>query len=209
MIAWLKGTIVEVDGNEIVINTNNVGYTVTLGGNLLYKMGIKTGQLAEIVVYTSVREDEIKLFGFDSFFSRKVFSLLLGVNGVGPKVALNIIDQIDPPQVILSIKNSDYGPFVKVSGVGKKTAQRIILDLQGKLKNWDRLREFEDQTIKIENSDRAVFNKATLMDDARSALSNWGFSDKETDRVIRKHIKPDIRLEELIRKCLGDLRQTV
>ncbi len=207
MIAWLKGKVLDIDGNEVILNSGNVGYRVILGDNYIYQIGLKKGDETEIAVYTAVREDEIRLFGFDSFFTRKVFVLLLGVNGVGPKAAMNIVDQLESAQVLVSIRHNDVNPFLGVSGIGKKTAQRIILDLQGKIDQFDNLAvlpEYSDSTGT--NLDDSKI-QSQLMKDAGSALSNLGFLEKEADRVIRKHAKPGVTLNEIIRKSLADLRQ--
>mgnify|MGYP005632427057 FL=1 len=122
----------EVDGNEIILNVNDVGYQVIVGEHTLSKMACSVGEVAEFVIYTGVKEDEIKLYGFETFLDRKIFLMLLTVNGVGPKAALSIIDQMEPTQVLFAIQQNDSRPFLNVSGIGKKTAQRIIGDLQGK-----------------------------------------------------------------------------
>jgi len=210
MIAWLKGNVIDIDGNEIVINTGNIGYRVFIGENRLLEMGVRIDSEIEIVIYTSVKDDEIKLFGFDSFFSRKIFTLLLGVNGVGPKAAINIVDQLEPGQVLSSIRDNDIYPFIGVSGIGKKTAQRIILDLQGKIGGFEYLMKETkkgQQLVGGGTENGGVGQQAQLTKDARSAMENLGFSEREADRVIRKHIGPGVKLDEIIRKCLADLRQ--
>ncbi len=209
MIAWLRGRVLNIEGNEVTINTGNIGYCVFVGENRLLQMGIQIDQEVELVVYTIVREDDIRLFGFDSFLSRTVFSIMLGVNGIGPKAAINIVDKLDPGQVILAIQSGDYHPFLSISGIGKKTAQRIILDLQGKLDNI--LNELSDKEKITANPNLFGQNdqhsQYKIIEDAKSALSNLGFTEREADRVIKLHIKPGLSLDEIIRKSLAELRQ--
>lgn len=207
MIAWLRGTIVNIDGNEVILNTNNVGYQVFIESNLIQRRGIKVGETNEFVVYTAVREDEIKLFGFDTFFDRKIFTMLLGVNGVGPKVAAKIVDQLTSTQVILAIKNNECYPLTEVPGVGKKTAQRIILDLQEKIENLGKWGENIEQVLHDKIDLQENKNQIEIKNDARSALANLGFSDKEVERVIRKYIKQGATLDGILRKCLAELTQ--
>ncbi len=206
MIAWLKGTVVDIDGNEIIVNTGNVGYRVIVGSNLKLEKGIKVGESIEFAVFTSVKEDEIRLFGFETFFVRKIFVILLTVNGVGPKVALNIVDKIEPLLIVEAIKTNDFSRFLAVSGVGKKTAQRIVLDLQGKVEALCSYGGFTEELEQKTNLENDLFYQSRLLDDARSALANLGFAQKEGDRVLRKHLKPGMELDEILRLSLRELR---
>ncbi|NQU65954.1 MAG: Holliday junction branch migration protein RuvA [SAR324 cluster bacterium] len=206
MIAWLKGLILEIDDNEIIIDSNGVGYRVTIGDNLKFQKNIFLNEEVEVAIYTAVKEDGIRLFGFDSFFTRKIFVILLGVNGIGPKVALKIVDQLGAKEILNAIGNSNPLVFTQVSGVGKKTAQRIILDLQGKID----VLQYKGQAH--EDSGQTEINPASqgqvdILADVASALSNLGFSIKDTDNVIVKNLTPQSTLDELLRKCLMDLRQ--
>ena len=159
----------------------------------------------ELAVYTAVKEDGIRLFGFHNFFTRKVFISLLGVSGIGPKVALNIVDQLGVNDILNAIVGGNPLAFTKVSGVGKKTAQRIILDLQGKLDGLQYQGHFEN-----EESDQSTSEgQGQILADAVSALSNLGFSTSDAEKTIVKHLKPQLTLDELLRKCLIDLRQGV
>ncbi|MCG8337999.1 MAG: Holliday junction branch migration protein RuvA [Proteobacteria bacterium] len=209
MISWLRGRVLNVEGNEVTINTGNIGYCVYLGENRLLQMGIQKDQEVELVVYTVVREDDIRLFGFNSFLSRTIFSIMLGVSGIGPKAATNIVDKLEPAQVIAAIQHGDYNPFLSISGIGKKTAQRIVLELQGKL-DID-LKDIVAENIAIPEPVNQVagdtVSQFKILEDAKSALSNLGFTEREADRVIKQHIKPGLSLDEIIRKSLAELRQ--
>jgi len=206
MIAWLKGVVIEIDENEIIIDTNGVGYRVQVGNNLKLHTPYSQGDDIELAVYTAVKEDGIRLFGFQNFFTRKVFVLLLGVNGIGPKVALNIVDQLGAKEIIGALQQGNAVSFTKVSGVGKKTAQRIILDLQGKLDLLQLEGILTDgQTGTGRDSD--LIGREEIFADAVSALSNLGFSAKQAENAIIKYLGPEMSLDDLIRKCLSDLRQ--
>jgi Holliday junction DNA helicase RuvA len=209
MIAWLKGRILHIEKNEITVNTGNIGYSVFIGENRLLQMGVQKDKEIELVIYTLVREDEIRLFGFDSFLSRSVFMILLSVNGIGPKAAANIIDKLEPNTIIAAIKKGDHFPFLAVSGIGKKTAQRIILDLQGKLDSFvtDQVGSEVEMDKQPKGNEPEQLTPLKLIKDAKSALSNLGFTDREADRVVRQHLNPGISLDEIIRKSLAELRQ--
>lgn len=203
MIAWLRGIVLEIDGNEIIIDTNGVGYRVTVGDNFKFQKNVSLQDELEFPVYTAVKEDGIRLFGFHDFFTRKVFISLLGVSGIGPKVALSIVDQLGVNDILNSISSNNPVTFTKVSGVGKKTAQRIILELQGKL---DVLRYQEHFEIESGNQG-APTEQVQVLADAISALSNLGFSASDAEKAIVNHLTPESTLDEILRKCLMDLRQ--
>lgn len=206
MIAWLKGSIIEVDDNEIVINTGGVGYRVLIGQNMSLQESCNPGDEVELAVYTSVKEDGIRLFGFQNFFIRKVFVLMLNVNGIGPKVALNIVDQLGANDIIKALRMGDAAMFTRVSGVGKKTAQRIILDLQGKMELLQ-YSGYEPDKEELGRQPGENDRQKQLFSDAVSALSNLGFSIKEAEKAIAGHLSPDISLDEMIRNCLSDLKK--
>ena len=204
MISWIRGRVIDINGNLVTINTGNIGYELFVGINTITQMNLKLDAEAEMAVFTSVREDEIKLFGLESFFAKRVFELLLSVSGIGPKAGINIIDQLDPNSVLLSIQSGDYNPFLAVSGVGKKTAQRIILDLQGKIDRFD-LTSVADSAINAGHEQ--IVNPARIVEDAISALSNLGFTEREARGVVVKHAKVEESLDDIIRKSLADLQR--
>jgi len=209
MIAWLKGTVLHLDGNEVILDVQGTGYRIIIGENLLLQQQYKAGETKEIVIYTSVREDAITLFGFESFEARKLFILLLGVNGVGPKVGVKIIDQLPVRLIIQSISNNDFTPFLKVSGVGKKTAQRLVLDLQGKIEAFILADREQGKGSQATASPTEVGAGSTyILADTKSALSNLGYAERDAEAAIHKHLRPGMELDELIRKCLADLNRS-
>jgi len=210
MIAWLKGTIINVEGSEIVVDTYGVGYQVQLGRNFMVQRALKPGEEIELAVYTALKDDGMHLYGFETFNCRKMFVILLQVNGVGPKVALSIVDQLGVGRIVRSLRTGDDSAFTSVSGVGKKTAQRIILDLQGKA---DLLLFKNSEGEDIGRSDKIAAETATqaqLIADAVSALSNLGFSSREAEKTISRHTATatNISFDELIRRSLADLKKS-
>ena len=208
MIAWLKGTVVHIGESEIVLNCNNVGYCVQTGSNLPHLLRLKIGEERELAVYTFVKEGELRLFGFESFPARRMFSVLLTVNGVGPKAAMNIVDQISPGEIVASIRQNSFEPFLRVSGIGKKTAQRIVLDLQGKMQAWEAAENGGEHTQTQADSQTGRDDRMELVEDAKSALINLGFSEREARRTIGRHLTDEMNFNTLIRSCLNDLHNT-
>jgi len=209
MIGWIKGELLNIEDDEIVINSQGVGYLVLVGTNLLTRKNPRIGDEMELVIYTSVKEDEIRLIGFETFLARKVFTILLSVNGVGPKAAVKITDALTPEDIVFAVNNGNHTPFLQVSGIGKKTAQKIVIDLQSKV---DKLHlQYSMNPVSGTNGVGANSTMAStnnlILNDAKSALKNLGFYDAEIKSVIDKHAKPDISFDELIRKCLSELKK--
>jgi holliday junction DNA helicase RuvA len=209
MIGWLKGELLHIEDDEIIVNSQGVGYLVLVGTNLLAKKNPRIGDEMELVIYTSVKEDEIRLIGFESFLARKVFTILLTVNGVGPKAAVKITDALTPEDIVFAVNNGNHTPFLQVSGIGKKTAQKIVIDLQSKV---DKLYLQYSMNTASGSDDFNTNNAADstsnlILKDAKSALKNLGFYEAEIKSVIGKHAKLDISFDELIRKCLSELKK--
>lgn len=208
MIGWLKGFLLQNTPKNITLNVNGVGYLVNIGENWLLKKQLEIGDELEIPIYTHVREDEIRLFGFESFEAKDLFISLLTVNGVGPKMAQLVVDQLQPETIFQAVQNEDFSVFQQISGIGKKIAQKIILDLHGKLQLPINFQSsgLGSNSKNLEGTPSG-FSQKTIYEDAKSALSNLGFSGKEVDVTLRKRIKENTDLNSLIRKCLSDLNQ--
>ena len=209
MIAWLRGRVLHVEGNDIVINVGNIGYDVHIGENRLLRLSLKKDQELELVIGTVVREDEIKLFGFDTFVERQLFHLLLSVSGIGPKAAISIVDSLEPKQIVQAIQIGDFQPFLRINGIGKKTAQRLVLDLQGKLSSvlTPPLEENPPPGTAVDRPEEHPVSDYILLKDATSALSNLGFTEREAEKAIRPYLHSGLNLDEIIRKSLADLKQ--
>ncbi len=131
MISSLRGSVLALGGSSIVVEVGGIGYSVAVSPQ--YALTLRVG--AEVVVHTAliVREDDLSLFGFASLDELRVFDLLRGVTGVGPKSALGVLSVLTPDQVALAVIGEDDAAFRKVSGIGPKTAKLIVLSLTGKL----------------------------------------------------------------------------
>jgi holliday junction DNA helicase RuvA len=133
MIGSLKGTIQHKSSNYIILETAGVGYKVFVTPSLMF--GLKTGQSLNLVTMTYVREDQITLYGFEALPELEFFELLLTVSGVGPKSALGIMSLASLDMIKSAIVSEDATVFTKVSGIGRKTAERVIIELKDKLKD--------------------------------------------------------------------------
>lgn len=185
MIGYLKGELLEMDGNEALIGVGGVGYRVrVVEGNKSVVVGGET----VLYVHTHVREDELSLFGFEEKKDLRMFELLIGVSGVGPKMAMNILRRGRAEQVQKAVAVADVGFFTSVSGIGKKNAQRIIVDLKSKLG------DLADLDLAGEEGS----------DEVAEALAQMGFVRQEVAKVLRE-LESGLSDEERIKAAIKKL----
>lgn len=177
MIAHLSGTLLEKHVQRLVVNVGGVGYDVQVPLSTFYGIG-DPGSTVSLRVHTHVREDAIQLFGFGTALELSLFQRLIAVNGIGPKVALSVLSGIEPGDLVRAIRQSDVGRLTSIPGVGKKTAERIVVELKDRLPKSEAA-ETVDAT-----------EGADLRSDVLSALANLGYhraaADKAIDGVMRK-----------------------
>ncbi|MGK0288744.1 MAG: Holliday junction DNA helicase RuvA [bacterium] len=209
MISWLQGKVLHIDRNEVTIGVQGVGYRVFMGINHIRSLNLGVNSEIETSIYTSVSENAIQLLALPDFTRRKIFTTLLSVNGVGPKVALSIVDHVPAEEIFLAIQHKNPNSFLQVSGVGKKTAQRILLDLEEKLNPLDfpdlealPVQEASSETSTVASS---AVQLASLKNDVKLALSSLGFSEQDVALAIKQHWTPEISLDNLIKTCLINL----
>jgi Holliday junction DNA helicase RuvA len=128
MIGYLKGKIIDIDGHEVIVEVNGVGYLVKVAG-------IKYQELseAELYIHTHVREDQLSLFGFETKTELKLFELLISVSGIGPKIGMSILRAAKSSAIQEAIAKADVGFFTTIPGIGKKGSQKIIIELKNKV----------------------------------------------------------------------------
>ncbi len=131
MIASLHGTISHIDSRYIILDVNGVGYKIFVNDDTLH--GFKKGDSKTMWTYLAVREDALDLYGFSLKKEKDFFELLIGISGIGPKSALNILSLISSDQLVSAIRTGSTSHLVKVSGIGRKTAEKIVLELKDKL----------------------------------------------------------------------------
>lgn len=189
MIGFLSGKIFEVDGNEIIVDVQGVGYRVRVIDNQDSRFSIQDSRDVSLYTHTYVRESEISLYGFDSKKQLKFFELLIGVSGVGPKMAMNILRQGTPEQIQQAVVQADVSFFTKVSGIGKKNGQRIIVDLKSKLGSVAELDLSEPESGS---------------DDVFDALVSMGFDPKRVQKELQS-IDASLGEQERIKQAIKSL----
>lgn len=173
MIAYLKGNIIHCTLESAIIEVNGVGYEVVLSGSAHASLsGRKTG---EVFTYLQVREDGVSLFGFSSIEEKNLFLQLISVSGIGPKMGIGILSQLSPTDVVTAIATGNIKKLSSVKGLGKKTAERLVLELKEKMGSI--ATTSQDDTVElIEAGD----------DDAVAALMTLGFTRAEATVGVKK-----------------------
>lgn len=219
MIGYLKGKVLECGDGRILVGigdsggfTQGVGYLVSTPQRTEYQ-GLLSGSVAEFFIYTHVREDALDLYGFATSEEKEVFLTLLLVNGVGPKSALGILSAIQPKLLVEAILQGDQAHLTQIPGIGKKTAERIVLELRDKFKKKVDLGVWKfasHQSILGSGSSSSSQQKgSSIYQDARAALVGLGYKEvlvgELLDRVWSEFETPPSKAEELIRCALRQL----
>ena len=202
MLAYIKGSLEIKNNDYVVIDVGGLGYKVNMSKKAIEKVG-NIGDKVKVYTYYRVREDDISIFGFNTNDELRMFELLLSVSGVGAKVALTILSNIEITEFALAVITDDVNKIVKIPGIGKKSAQRIILELKDKLKAQE-LAEEEEQGE--ENPNKQEKNSEAV-EEAISALQILGYGKKEIEKAFEKLANKNVSVEELIKKGLTILSQ--
>lgn len=188
MISYLKGKIILKKEKFIIISTGNVGYKV-----FVISSHGEAGEEIELFTYLNVREDLLALYGFAEYKELELFELLISVTGIGPKAGMGILALADPETIKIAIAKGDSGILTRVSGIGKKTAERVILELGNKFTISD-VENMEDKTKEIGNHS-----------DALDALVSLGYSPNDAKKALA-NISPEIKdVGEKIKTALKEL----
>lgn len=195
MIAWLKGELLEKRPPVLLVNVNGVGYEVEAPVTALADLP-EVGEIVTLFVHMVVREDAQLLFGFSSKQQRDLFRSLIKVNGVGPKVALAVLSTLSAGELVAAMANDDITQLCKVPGIGKKTAQRLVVEMKDRLE-----KEFGDIANQDASSGSSLQNDRQ---DAIAALLALGYKASEAGRVVES-LPSDLSGEEMIRQALRTL----
>lgn len=196
MIAWLRGRLLEKQPTRLVVDVHGVGYDVSVPVSTFYAVG-DPGAEVELRIHTHVREDALALYGFPTAFELTVFERLIATSGVGPKLALAVLSGIDAADFVAAVKRGDVARLTRIPGVGKRTAERLCLELKDKL------------PVTPEAHPAAPLAAAAdaLRDDLVSALLNLGYHRSAVDKVLDKQLASEERpsFESALRAALKEL----
>jgi len=193
MYDFISGNVVEKTPTYVVLETGNIGYLIHISLNTYTLLAEQSH--CRLYIHQIVREDALLLYGFPDKTEREVFRQLISVSGIGANTARLILSSLSPAEIEHAINEGNVAVLNAIKGIGTKTAQRIIVDLKGKITKKEEL----DQIFRTESN--------TIRDESLSALVNLGFSKSSVEKVIdqiRKE-KKDLSLEELIKEALARL----
>jgi Holliday junction DNA helicase RuvA len=200
MIAYLRGKLLEKHPNQAIVETAGVGYDVIIPVSTFSGLG-ETGSEVRLRVYTHVREDALQLFGFLTAEEKTVFERLISVSGIGPKLAITVLSGLATPDLISAIREGSVERLVRIPGVGKKTAERMVLELKDKL---DMLPGATRAATAGAGPPADALN--AVEQDVLSALLNLGCQRAAAETAVRKARGTSADFEPLFRKALELMR---
>ncbi|WP_462158090.1 Holliday junction branch migration protein RuvA [Pseudoalteromonas sp. GB56] len=201
MIGRIRGELVEKQPPEVLVDVGGVGYEINLPMSCFYALP-ECGQQVTLFTHFVVREDAQLLFGFNTKNERALFRELLKANGVGPKLGLGILSGMSAEQFIHCVHQGDASTLVKLPGVGKKTAERLVLEMKDRLKDWG-------PDLFTPHTDAAAFSAAgdtlvhgSAQDDAVAALEALGYKNNQAVKAVKAVAKDAMTSEEMIKQAL-------
>jgi len=210
VIGRLRGTLVEKNSPEILIECAGVGYEVTMPMTSIYALP-ELEQQATIYTHFVVREDAQLLYGFANKVERKLFRLLIKVNGVGPKLALAILSNMSADQFVSCVRHDDISAIVKIPGVGKKTAERLLIEMRDRLKDWQaqQIHLVSDDGVIPEQLSAELSQETTFVNDnkgdAINALLSLGYKQVQADKAVKSVYNRGMSSENIIRDALKSM----
>jgi Holliday junction DNA helicase RuvA len=201
VIGRLRGTLLEKAAPEVLIECGGIGYEVTMPMTSIYALP-ELNEQAIIYTHFVVREDAQLLYGFANKIERRLFRLVIKVNGVGPKLGLAILSSMSADQFVSCVAHDDLTSIVKIPGVGKKTAERLLIEMRDRLKDWQVTNTTainDSMPLELHHENTFVTN---AKGDAINALVSLGYTQQQADKAIRVVFKADMTSENLIRDAL-------
>lgn len=201
MIATLRGKIDIVTDDWLVVNVGGVGYRVFATSSTIHNAQIE--QSVSMFIHTHVRDDAILLYGFLDHMEQKLFEIIITVSGVGPRLALTTLSQLSVAQFVRAVVSGDRQTLMQVSGIGRKTADRLILELKDKLQNWAAALPAEAEPAATVSA-----GASTAQQDVIDALVGLGYTAEQSESTVQPIFaqQPDIAVEDALRLALRGLQ---
>lgn len=197
MIGYLTGKIISKKPTKILLDVNGVGYSVNISISTFEKLP-ELNESTSLYIYTSVKEDAIDLYGFSIPAEKEMFELLISVSGIGPKLAQSLLSGIQVDELKYAIDEGNLSRIIAVPGIGRKTAERLLVELRDKM---DKLSE------KFEPAESGA--PSSVRSDAIAALVNLGYNLKTAEKVVRNvmNTKTSATIEDVIKEALAELNK--
>ena len=198
MIAYLSGKLFEKEANSVIIDVGGVGYDVMIPLSTFYDLG-EIGEDVSLRIYTHVREDAFQLFGFKTVRERELFLLLISVSGIGPKSAVTALSGMSADEIIGAIRQNNLARLNSIPGVGKKTAERLVIELRDKIA---KLSAVASEEMKAEGIPQTSGDD--VYDDAISALVNLGYQRNAAEKALKQAMQEgtEMSVQKLLRRSL-------
>lgn len=204
MIAHLSGTLLAKQATSVILEVGGVGYEVTIPVTTFYDLE-EPGSTVQLRIYTHVREDALQLFGFRTSRERELFVLLISVSGIGPKSAIAMLSGMNADEIVTAIRTNNLARLTSIPGLGKKTAERLVIELRDKMAALSSP-ALEEQ-LAAGASAAAPVSEDTLREDTLSALLNLGYQRAAAEKAVTNAINEggEISVELLLRRSLRHL----
>ena len=205
MIAYLSGTLLSKHATSAIVDVGGVGYDVAIPLSTFYDLG-EIGEPVQLRVYTHVREDALQLYGFKTARERELFLQLISVNGVGPALAIKLLSGMNADEMIASIRTNNLVRLVAIPGVGRKTAERLVVDLRDKIAALSSP-ALEEEFAAKEAVEGAPTTTEAMRNDAMSALANLGYQKAAVEKAVKNAVDEggELSVEVILRRSLRSL----
>jgi Holliday junction DNA helicase RuvA len=196
MIAFLSGKLLEKKTNSVIIDVGGVGYEVFIPLSTFYELGDIASDI-NLRIYTSVREDAIQLFGFKTLRERELYLQLISVQGIGARSGITMLSGMSADEIITAIRSNDLARLTSIPGVGRKTAERLVIDLRDKVGTVSDISALDTSSAQAQPTD-AVF------EDALSALINLGYQRNPAEKALKQAAQEgtEMSVQKLLRRGL-------
>ncbi len=203
MIAHLSGTLLAKHATSVIVDVGGVGYEVTIPVTTFYDLG-EAGEAVRLQIYTHVREEALQLFGFRTLRERELFTLLISVSGIGPKSAVAMLSGMSADEIVTAIRTNNYARLTSIPGVGRKTAERLVIELRDKMAALSGP-ALEEQIAA--GGAAAAQSEDALREDTLAALLQLGFPKPAAEKAITGAMQEggDLSVETLLRRSLRQL----
>ena len=200
MIAFLSGKLLEKEANLVIVDVGGVGYEVIIPLSTFYDLG-EVGDDVSLRIYTYVREDALQLFGFKTVRERELFLLLISVSGIGPKSAVTALSGMSADEIIGAIRQNNLARLNSIPGVGRKTAERLVIELRDKIA---KLSATSAEEMKAEGKTSVQVSGEDVYEDAISALVNLGYHSSAAEKALKQAMQEgtEMSVQKLLRRSL-------
>jgi Holliday junction DNA helicase RuvA len=204
MIAHLAGTLLSKQATSVILEVAGVGYEVNIPLSTFYELG-DAGSSVQLRIYTHVREDALQLYGFKTARERELFSRLISVSGIGPKLGITLLSGMSADEMIASIRTNNLARLTLIPGVGRKTAERLVMELRDKVASLSSAELEEELGAKSESG--AEPTEDAMRSDALSALLNLGYQRNAAEKAVTSALSEggDLSVESILRHSLRKL----